>query len=163
MRKAIATLVLMLVSALAAVAQTPQFMEVYDRALSRFDRSADTDDTSLRTSEFSGKMLRSILPDKAGDSGHLVNRIEAIRQIKFSGPTHIDLYERLRKVAESEPYERITIMNIDNETVYVYTAPYKKTESEFLIFITKGEARLACDIVGDITLDDVTNLLFGRN
>ncbi len=162
MRKAIAILVLMLVSALAA-AQTPQFMEVYNRTLTRFDRNADTDDTSLRTSEFSGRMLRSILPDKACDSDHLVNRIEAIRQIKFSGPTHIDLYERLRKVAESEPYERITIMNIDNETVYVYTAPYKKTESEFLIFITKGEARLACDIVGDITLDDVTNLLFGRN
>ena len=162
MRKAIAILVLMLVSALAA-AQTPQFMEVYNRTLTRFDRNADTDDTSLRTSEFSGRMLRSILPDKACDIDHLVNRIEAIRQIKFSGPTHIDLYERLRKVAESEPYERITIMNIDNETVYVYTAPYKKTESEFLIFITKGEARLACDIVGDITLDDVTNLLFGRN
>ena len=162
MRKAIAILVLMLVSALAA-AQTPQFMEVYNRTLTRFDRNADTDDTSLRTSEFSGRMLRSILPDKACDSDHLVNRIEAIRQIKFSGPTHIDLYERLRKVAESEPYERITIMNIDNETVYAYTAPYKKTESEFLIFITKGEARLACDIVGDITLDDVTNLLFGRN
>lgn len=162
MRVAIVSIVLVFVSALAA-AQTPQFMEVYNRTLTRFDRSADTDDTSLRTSEFSGKMLRSILPDKACDSDHLVNRIEAIRQIKFSGPTHIDLYERLRKVAESEPYERITIMNIDNETVYVYTAPYKKTESEFLIFITKGEARLACDIVGDITLDDVTNLLFGRN
>lgn len=162
MRVAIVSIGLVFVSALAA-AQTPQFMEVYNRTLTRFDRNADTDDTSLRTSEFSGRMLRSILPDKACDSDHLVNRIEAIRQIKFSGPTHIDLYERLRKVAESEPYERITIMNIDNETVYVYTAPYKKTESEFLIFITKGEARLACDIVGDITLDDVTNLLFGRN
>lgn len=163
MRKAIATLVLMLVSALAAVAQTPQFMEVYDRALSRFDRSADTDDASLRTSEFSGKMLRSILPDKAGDSGHLVNRIDAIRQIKFSGPNHIDLYDRLRKIAEQAPYERITIMNIDEETVYIYSAPYKKTGNEFLIFIAKGEARLACDIVGEVTIDDVTDLLFGRN
>ena len=31
------------------------------------------------------------------------------------------------------------------------------------IFIAKGDARLACDIVGEVTLDDVTDLLFGRN
>lgn len=163
MKKAILTVALLAVSVLAAVAQTPQFMEVYDTAITRFDRRAGMDDTELQTSEFSGKMLRSILPDKAGESGHLVNRIDVIRQIKFGGPRHIDLYDRLRKVAEEEPYKRLSIMNIDSETVYIYTAPYKKEESEFLIFIAKGEARLVCDIVGDITLDDVTDLLFGRN
>ena len=87
MRKAIATIVILLAAATAAAAQTPQFMEVYGRALTRFDRNAATDDESLRTSEFSGKMLRSILPDKADDEGNFVNRIDVIRQIKFSGPT----------------------------------------------------------------------------
>ena len=173
MRKAIATIVILLAAATAAAAQTPQFMEVYDRALTRFDqvvnltlqsiRKKDTDDESLRTSEFSGKMLRSILPDKADDEGNLVNRIDVIRQIKFSGPHNIDLYDRLRRAAEEEPYERISIMTVDKETVYIYSAPYKESGKEFLIFIAKGDARLACDIVGDVTLNDVTDLLFGRN
>lgn len=163
MKKAIITVALLAVSTLAAVAQTPQFMEVYDTAITRFDRSVVTDDTELQTSEFSGKMLRSILPDKAGESDHMVNRIDVIRQIKFRGTQHIDLYDRLRKVAEEEPYKRLSIMNIDSETVYIYTAPYRNEEREFLIFIAKGEARLVCDIVGNITLDDVTDLLFGRD
>ena len=119
MRKAIATIVILLAAATAAAAQTPQFMEVYGRALTRFDRNAATDDESLRTSEFSGKMLRSILPDKADDEGNLVNRIDVIRQIKFSGPHNIDLYDRLRRAAEEEPYERISIMTVDKETVYI--------------------------------------------
>lgn len=163
MRKAITTIVILLAAATAAAAQTPQFMEVYDRALTRFDRNAATDDESLRTSEFSGKMLRSILPDKADDEGNLVNRIDVIRQIKFSGPHNIDLYDRLRRAAEEEPYERISIMTVDKETVYIYSAPYKESGKEFLIFIANGDARLACDIVGEVTLDDVTDLLFGRN
>lgn len=163
MRKAITTIVILLAAATAAAAQTPQFMEVYDRALTRFNRNAATEDESLRTSEFSGKMLRSILPDKADDEGNLVNRIDVIRQIKFSGPHNIDLYDRLRRAAEEEPYERISIMTVDKETVYIYSAPYKESGKELLIFIAKGEARLACDIVGEVTLDDVTDLLFGRN
>ena len=100
MRKAIATIVILLAAATAAAAQTPQFMEVYDR---------------------------------------------------------------LRRAAEEEPYERISIMTVDKETVYIYSAPYKESGKEFLIFIAKGDARLACDIVGEVTLDDVTDLLFGRN
>ena len=100
-------------------------------------------------------MLRSILPDKADDEGNFVNRIDVIRQIKFSGPHNIDLYDRLRRAAEEEPYERISIMTV--------SAPYKESGKEFLIFIAKGDARLACDIVGEVTLDDVTDLLFGRN
>ena len=163
MKKAIATVALLLAAALTAVAQTPQFMEEYNTAIARFDRHAGADSPELQTSEFSGKMLRSILPDKAGESGHMVNRIDVIRQIKFSGTRHIDIYDRLRKVADEKPYRRLTIMNIDSETVYVYTAPYKEDQSEFLIFIAKGEARLVCDIVGQITLDDVTDLLFGRD
>ena len=94
---------------------------------------------------------------------NLVNRIDVIRQIKFSGPHNIDLYDRLRRAAEEEPYERISIMTVDKETVYIYSAPYKESGKEFLIFIAKGDARLACDIVGEVTLDDVTDLLFGRN
>lgn len=39
MRKAITTIVILLAAATAAAAQTPQFMEVYDRALTRFDRN----------------------------------------------------------------------------------------------------------------------------
>ncbi len=163
MKKAILSLALVFASVLTAAAQTPQFMEVYDKALARFDRNAGIDDASLRTSEFSGKMLRSILPDKAGENHHMVNRIDAIRQIKFTGPRHVDLYDRLRRAAETEPYQRLSIMNIDKETVYIYTAPYKGEKSEFLVFIAKDDARLACDIVGDITIDDVLDLLFGRN
>ena len=44
-------------------------------------------------------------------------------------------------------------MTVDKETVYIYSAPYKESGKEFLIFIAKGDARLACDIVGEVTLE----------
>lgn len=164
---------LLIASTLAVIgveAQTVEFMKLYEAALATFDTdkprtegdAAVDADEGIVTSEFSGRMLRTIMPDKGNDKRHMVNRIDMIRQIKFPHGDESDLFRRLQALAASERYERLSIMNVDGESVYIYTAPYKDSGSEFLILIAKDDSRLACDIVGRITLKDVLDLLFGR-
>ena len=151
---------------LTARAQTPEFMKLYASAIAALDGSdaggSGKTGGGIVTSEFSGRMLRTLMPKKSEDKAHMVNRIDMIRQIKFTPQSGSDLFRRLRELAESERYERLSIMNVDEESVYIYTAPDKDSGSEFLILIVKGGSRLACDIVGDVTLKDVLDLIMGQ-
>ncbi len=152
-----------------ARAQTPGFMKLYETALATF--SADGSDGrtpggdgagGIVISEFSGRMLRTVMPRKSENRDHMVNRIEMIRQIKFPPHKGTDLFQRLRALADGDSYERLSIMNVDGESVYIYTAPYKNSGREFLILIVNGDSRLVCDIVGDVTVKDVLDLIMGR-
>lgn len=155
-------------------AQTPGFMKLYETALATFSadgsaaaagrRRAQAGDKAggIVISEFSGRMLRAVMPRKSENSDHMVNRIEMIRQIKFPPQTGADMFRSLRAVADGDSYERLSIMNVDGESVYIYTAPYKDSGREFLIFIVKDDSRLVCDIVGDVTMKDVLDLIYGR-
>ena len=96
---------------------------------------------------------------KSKDRNHLVNRIDNIRQIKFLPSDESDLFDRIRAVAEAEPYERLANLVVDGQSVRIYSAPYKIRRKEFLIFIVKDDKRLVCDIVGDVTLKDVLDLI----
>ena len=113
----------------------------------------------IETSEFSGRMLQEIMSAKSKDRNHLVNRIDNIRQIKFLPSDESDLFDRIRAVAEAEPYERLANLVVDGQSVRIYSAPYKIRRKEFLIFIVKDDKRLVCDIVGDVTLKDVLDLI----
>ena len=104
-------------------------------------------------------MLQEIMSAKSKDRNHLVNRIDNIRQIKFLPSDESDLFDRIRAVAEAEPYERLANLVVDGQSVRIYSAPYKIRRKEFLIFIVKDDKRLVCDIVGDVTLKDVLDLI----
>ena len=144
-----------LAACFAARAQTPRFMELYADAIERLAaRAEDKPAPDIETSEFSGRMLQEIK-----DRNHLVNRIDNIRQIKFLPSDESDLFDRIRAVAEAEPYERLANLVVDGQSVRIYSAPYKIRRKEFLIFIVKDDKRLVCDIVGDVTLKDVLDLI----
>ena len=141
-------------------AQTPRFMELYADAIERLAaRAEDKPAPDIETSEFSGRMLQEIMSAKSKDRNHLVNRIDNIRQIKFLPSDESDLFDRIRAVAEAEPYERLANLVVDGQSVRIYSAPYKIRRKEFLIFIVKDDKRLVCDIVGDVTLKDVLDLI----
>ncbi len=149
-----------LAACFAARAQTPRFMELYADAIERLAaRAEDNPAPDIETSEFSGRMLQEIMSAKSKDRNHLVNRIDNIRQIKFLPSDESDLFDRIRAVAEAEPYERLANLVVDGQSVRIYSAPYKIRRKEFLIFIVKDDKRLVCDIVGDVTLKDVLDLI----
>lgn len=158
--KKIILLAAILTVGLAARAQTPRFMELYADAIERLAaRAEDKPAPDIETSEFSGRMLQEIMSAKSKDRNHLVNRIDNIRQIKFLPSDESDLFDRIRAVAEAEPYERLANLVVDGQSVRIYSAPYKIRRKEFLIFIVKDDKRLVCDIVGDVTLKDVLDLI----
>ncbi len=149
-----------LAACFAASAQTPRFIELYADAIERLAaRKGDKPAPDIETSEFSGRMLQEIMSAKSKDRNHLVNRIDNIRQIKFLPSDESDLFDRIRAVAEAEPYERLANLVVDGQSVRIYSAPYKIRRKEFLIFIVKDDKRLVCDIVGDVTLKDVLDLI----
>lgn len=152
---------------LAVRAQTPDFMHLYAAAIETLaTRTTDGDKAAgcgIETAEFSGRTLQSIMPKKSKEKNHLVNRIDMIRQIKFLPSGDSDLFDRIRAVADKAPYERMSAMNVDGQSVSIYSAPYKHNGNEFLIFIVKDDRKLVCDIVGNVTLMDVFGMICGRD
>lgn len=165
--KRIITTALLSAVCLAVRAQTPDFMRLYAAAIETLaTRAADGDkaaDCGIETAEFSGRTLQSIMPKKSKEKNHLVNRIDMIRQIKFLPSGDSDLFDRIRAVADKAPYERMSAMNVDGQSVSIYSAPYKHNGNEFLIFIVKDDRKLVCDIVGNVTLTDVLGMICGRD
>ncbi len=165
--KRIIVFVIASAACLTVRAQTPDFMRLYAAAIETFaNRAAEEDKeaaAAIETAEFSGRTLRSIMPQKSKNKNHLVNRIDMIRQIKFLSSGDSDLFDRFRAVADKAPYERMSFLNVDEQSVYIYSAPYKDKQTEFLIFIVKDGKRLVCDIVGNITLRDMFDLICERD
>ena len=58
-----------------ASAQSKGFMELYVQAGEALKRGAE----GITTAEMSGKMLRELVPSKAKEDFHVVNRIDRIR------------------------------------------------------------------------------------
>ncbi len=152
---------------LAARAQTPEFMKLYASAIETLAVRADDNDDNgaadIETAEFSGRTLQSIMPKKSKEKNHLVNRIDMIRQIKFLPSSDSDLFDRIRAAADKAPYERMSVMNVNGQSISIYSAPYKRNGNEFLIFIVKDDRKLVCDIVGEVTLMDVFGMICRRD
>lgn len=152
---------------LTARAQTPEFMKLYATAIETLAVRADDNDDNgaadIETAEFSGRTLQSIMPKKSKEKNHLVNRIDMIRQIKFLPSSDSDIFDRIRAVADKAPYERMSVMNVNGQSISIYSAPYKRNGNEFLIFIVKDDRKLVCDIVGDVTLMDVFGMICRRD
>ncbi len=142
-----------------AIGQSKEFMELYRKA----GEILKDGDTGISTTEVSGKMLQELLPSKAKDGVHVVNRIENIRQIKFAPSSGKELYLQIDSLAAGgKVYEQMSIINLEGQKVSVFKAPCGTQKSEYLILISKGNACLVCDIVGTITMKDIMGLLYGK-
>ena len=141
-----------------AMGQSTEFMELYRKA----GEVLKEGDSGITTTEISGKLLQELLPAKAKD-GHVVGRIEKIRQIKFEPSSGKELYLQIDSLAAGgKVYEQMSMINLEGQKVSVFKAPYGTEKSEYLILISKGNACLVCDIVGTITMKDIMGLLYGK-
>lgn len=143
-----------------ASGQSAQFTELYSMAGESLKKGAE----GITTAEISGKMLRELMPSSAKKELHFVNRIEKIRQVKFAPVADKSLYSQIEAVAaDARVYEQMSFINEDGQRVGVYKAKNsRQTRSEYLILISKNGAAMACDIVGNISMKDILNLLYGK-
>lgn len=138
--------------------QSTEFMELYRKA----GEVLKEGDSGITTTEISGKLLQELLPAKTKD-GHVVGRIEKIRQIKFEPSSGKELYLQIDSLAAGgKVYEQMSMINLEGQKVSVFKAPYGTEKSEYLILISKGNACLVCDIVGTINMKDIMGLLYGK-
>lgn len=138
--------------------QSTEFMELYRKA----GKVLKEGDSGITTTEISGKLLQELLPAKTKD-GHVVGRIEKIRQIKFEPSSGKELYLQIDSLAAGgKVYEQMSMINLEGQKVSVFKAPYGTEKSEYLILISKGNACLVCDIVGTINMKDIMGLLYGK-
>mgnify|MGYP003297345343 CR=1 FL=1 len=141
-----------------AMGQSKEFMELYRKA----GEVLKEGDSGITTTEISGKLLQELLPAKTKD-GHVVGRIEKIRQIKFEPSSGKELYLQIDSLAAGgKVYEQMSMINLEGQKVSVFKAPYGTEKSEYLILISKGNACLVCDIVGTINMKDIMGLLYGK-
>ena len=138
--------------------QSTEFMELYRKA----GEVLKEGDSGITTTEISGKLLQELLPAKT-KNGHVVGRIEKIRQIKFEPSSGKELYLQIDSLAAGgKVYEQMSMINLEGQKVSVFKAPYGTEKSEYLILISKGNACLVCDIVGTINMKDIMGLLYGK-
>lgn len=143
----------------AAMGQSKGFMELYGKAGEALEKGQG----GITTVEISGKMLQELVPSKAKERFSIVNRIEIIRQIKFAQGAPIGIFEKMEQLAaDKSVYEQMSLMNVDGQRVAVYKAPYGKLQSEYLILISKDGAALVCDILGNVSMKDILDLLYGK-
>ncbi len=141
-----------------AMGQSAGFMELYAKAGEALKKGKE----GITTAEISGKMLRELMPSKAKEDLHVVNRIERIRQVNFTPVAEKGLFGQMEQLAANEKiYEQMSLINVDGQRVAVYKAPYGNLKSEYLILISKDGSALVCDIVGNISMKDIMNLLYG--
>ena len=141
-----------------AMGQSTEFMELYRKA----GEVLKEGDSGITTTEISGKLLQELLPAKTKD-GHVVGRIEKIRQIKFEPSSGKELYLQIDSLAAGgKVYEQMSMINLEGQKVSVFKAPYGTEKSEYLILISKGNACLVCDIVGTINMKDIMGLLYDK-
>ena len=140
--------------------QSAQFIKLYSMAGESLKKGAD----GITTAEISGKMLRELMPSSAKKELHFVNRIEKIRQVKFAPVADKSLYAQVEAIAaDAQVYEQMSFINEGGQRVGVYKAVNGKQErSEYLILISKNDAAMVCDIVGNVSMKDIMNLLYGK-
>lgn len=142
-----------------ASGQSAGFNELYAKAGEALKKGEE----GITTVEISGKMLQELIPSKAKERFSIVNRIEIIRQIKFAEWADKEIFEKMESLAaDKKVYEQMSLMNVEGQRVAVYKAPYGKLKSEYLILISKDGAALVCDILGNISMKDILDLLYGK-
>ena len=143
-----------------ASGQSAEFAKLYSMAGESLKRGAE----GITTAEISGKMLRELMPSSADRESHFVNRIEKIRQVKFAPVAEKSLLAQMEAVAaDTQVYEQMSFINEDGQRVGVYKAVNSRQgRSEYLILISKNDAAMVCDIVGNISMKDIMNLLYGK-
>ncbi len=159
MKRIIIVFGLLLFWCTAAMGQSKEFMELYGKAGEALEKGEE----GITTVEISGKMLQELVPSKAKERFSIVNRIEIIRQIKFAEWAPKGIFEEMETLAaDKRVYEQMSLMNVEGQRVAVYKAPYGKLKSEYLILISKGGACLVCDILGNVSMKDILDLLYGK-
>lgn len=159
MKRFVIFLGLLLLWGSAAMGQSKGFLELYGKASEALKKGQE----GIATIEISGKMLQELMPSKTKEGFRIVNWIEQIRQIKFSREAGKELFlEAEQLAADKRVYEQMSLMNVEGQRVAVYKAPYGKLKSEYLILISKDGACLVCDILGNVSMKDILDLLYGK-
>ena len=162
----ICTLLLALALADAAQAQTKDFLQWYQTIKHRFERYSAEEMEGAEIMQFPAELLRTLTPEsRRHDNNNLLGRVQVIYQMKFSldKTTQKSWYDSVKRWAtytRPKIYEsRMAISGTTTIDVLEATRHRPKEPAEFLIFISGRGKCVVYDIVGYITLSDITTML----
>lgn len=129
-----------------SVAQTKVFknqMEYWTRSSDYFKNRGKWEVT-----QFSGDVLRRLMPQAASDSKSVVSRISNIFQITLGGGNIVQFKQAERLLISEPKYDLILSITLDGTTYKIYKTALKPQLNEYAIFINNDKDYCICDIVG---------------
>ncbi|MBP3474339.1 MAG: hypothetical protein J6J91_05710 [Alistipes sp.] len=162
----ICLLALAIASVDAAQAQTKDFLQWFQTIKQRIERYSADEVEGAETMQFPAELLRTLTPESHHhDNNNLLGRVQVIYQMKFSldKTTQKSLYDSVKRWAtytRPKIYEsRMSISGSTTIDVLEATRRRPKDPAEFLVFISGRGKGVVYDIVGYITLSDITSML----
>ena len=164
----ICLLALALLSVDAAQAQTKDFLQWFQTIKLRIERYPADEVEGAEIMQFPAELLRTLTSESHHhDNNNLLGRVQVIYQMKFSldKTTQKSLYDSVKRWATStyarpKIYEsRRAISGSTTIDVLEATRRRPKDPAEFLVFISGRGKGVVYDIVGYITLSDITSML----
>ena len=142
------------------------FLAVVPDNKHRFERYSAEEMEGAEIMQFPAELLRTLTPEsRRHDNNNLLGRVQVIYQMKFSldKTTQKNWYDSVKRWAtytRPKIYEsRMAISGTTTIDVLEATRHRPKEPAEFLIFISGRGKCVVYDIVGYITLSDITTML----
>ena len=162
----ICLLALVIASVDVAQAQTKDFLQWFQTIKHRIERYSADEVEGAETMQFPAELLRTLTPESHHhDNNNLLGRVQVIYQMKFSldKTTQKSWYDSVKRWAtytRPKIYEsRMAISGSTTIDVLEATRRRPKDPAEFLVFISGRGKGVVYDIVGYITLSDITSML----
>lgn len=157
----ILAIALLALNAENSVAQTKVFKNYVEHWTSHSDSFKKQG--KWEVTQFSGDVLRRLMPQAASNSKSVIAKISNIFQITLDDGNQAQ-FKRAELLFIHEPaYNNILSITLNNTTYKIYKANLKQQQVEYAILINNDKDYCICDIVGYLNDEQILSFIGVKN
>lgn len=150
-------------SILDAQAQTKEFKDYMQQCRTE-SMHAKRSDNKFEITEFSGDILKQLMPKAVADKKGIVNRINSIFQVVMDEYESSVFYEGLYNwVKKHNKYNHKMTMTLNGTEYKIFEAKLESGVHEYLFLISNGKDYCVCNIVGVLSTSEIMSFIGVKN
>lgn len=150
-------------SILDAHAQTKEFKEYMQRCRTN-SMWAKEKNYKFEITEFSGTVLKQLMPKAVADKKGVVNRINYIFQVVMDKDESSTFYNGLYHwVKRHNKYKHLMTMTLNGTEYKIFEAKLESGVHEYLFLISNGKDYCVCNIVGVLSTSEIMSFIGVKN
>lgn len=112
--------------------------------------------------QFSGDVLRKLMPKASSNNDSVINRITNIFQVTMDN-SNVSQYNAAKRLRNISDYTCILHIKINNTEYEIHKAKLKQQVNEYLICINNGKDYCVCDITGYLNDEQILSFVGLKN